>query len=160
MPLGYNHDTYSQRLGQGAGAFFRAKEAVQQWRMLPRDWVRPWPEVAPIEAGQTVLINFCLMGIWGTAGCRIVYTLDEPYTFGFAYGSLSGHVERGEERFWVEWREDDSVWYHIRVFSRPSWWPVWLAYPISRAYQRRFGRHSCASMQAAVQLAQPVAPQF
>jgi alpha-ketoglutarate-dependent taurine dioxygenase len=48
-------------------------------------------------------------------------TLEQPVRrFAFAYGTLAEHAESGEERFQVEWREDDSVWYDILAFSRPN----------------------------------------
>ena len=33
------------------------------------------------------------------APCRVVYVIDEPDIRGFAYGTLPGHPESGEERF-------------------------------------------------------------
>ncbi len=51
--------------------------------------------------------------------------------FGFAYGTLPGHVESGEERFLVEWdRGDDAVWYDILAFSRPNHVLTRLGYPV------------------------------
>jgi uncharacterized protein (UPF0548 family) len=50
--------------------------------------------------------------------CRIVYCSDEPNRFGFAYGTLLGHPERGEEAFHVVRGPDDSVTAHIVAFSR------------------------------------------
>ena len=60
--------------------------------------------------------------------CRIVYTIDSGgdedgviKRYGFAYGTLAEHAERGEERFSVEWHaEDDSVWYDLFAFSWPN----------------------------------------
>lgn len=64
------------------------------------------------------------IGLWWLNACRIVYVVDEsgPISrFGLAYGTLPGHVERGEERFMIEWnRGDNSVWYDILAFSRPN----------------------------------------
>jgi uncharacterized protein (UPF0548 family) len=38
------------------------------------------------------------------APCRIVYVIDEPDRRGFAYGTLPGHPERGEEAFIISRR--------------------------------------------------------
>ena len=57
---------------------------------------------------------------------RVVYVVDEPLRKGFAYGTLPGHPESGEEAFIVEYRDDDSVWLTIRAFSRPSSWLFWV----------------------------------
>ena len=86
--------------------------------------------------------------------CRVVYTVGDtgPLSkFGFAYGTLPGHVESGEERFLVEWdRSDDAVWYDIIAFSRPHQFSARLGYPVVRRLQKRFGRDSAAAMLRAV----------
>lgn len=66
---------------------------------------------------------------------RVVYVVDEPLRKGFAYGTLPGHPERGEEAFIVEYRDDESVWLTIRAFSRPASWLFWLGYPVVRLMQ-------------------------
>ena len=86
---------------------------------------------------------------------RIVYVIEEPRRFGFAYGTLPGHVERGEERFCVEWQGDDTVWYDREAFSQPRYWMVRLGKPIARRVQRRFGRESKAAMLRAVTARSP-----
>ena len=76
---------------------------------------------------------------WGRlsipAPLRVVYVVDEPRRRGFAYGTLPGHPERGEESFVVEHREDDSVWLTVRAFSRPAHPALWLGYPVLRIAQ-------------------------
>ena len=69
--------------------------------------------------------------------------------FGFAYGTLPDHAERGEERFMIEWLADDSVWYDIYAFSRPQKAIVKLGLPLARRLQKRFGGESLAVMKEA-----------
>lgn len=65
---------------------------------------------------------------------RVVYVIDEPDRKGFAYGTLPGHAEEGEEAFLVHRDPEGSVWLTIRAFSRPSrWW--WLVAPALRVAQ-------------------------
>ena len=94
------------------------------------------------------------IGLWWLNACRIVYVVDESgpiHKFGFAYGTLPGHVESGEERFLIEWhRGENSVWYDILAFSRPNHFLTRLGYPMVRRTQKRFGRDSAASMLKAV----------
>ncbi|HEX9543896.1 MAG TPA: DUF1990 family protein, partial [Pyrinomonadaceae bacterium] len=72
--------------------------------------------------------------------------------FGFAYGTLRDHVERGEERFTVEWhKQDNSVWYDILAFSQPRHPLVRLSFPLARMLQKRFVRDSKRRMVEAVQ---------
>lgn len=76
------------------------------------------------------------------APCRVVYIVDEKDRKGFAYGTLGGHPESGEEAFIVDRTDDGSVWLTIRAFSRPAHKGWWLAYPALRLaqwfYTRRY----------------------
>jgi uncharacterized protein (UPF0548 family) len=50
----------------------------------------------------------------------VTYVLDEPRHKGFAYGTLPGHPERGEEAFALELHDDGAVTFTITAFSRPA----------------------------------------
>ena len=150
LPHGYAIDHNRVRLGTGAEAFGRAVDAVRRWQMFRLGWVELcWPD-APIETGATVGILVSYPGIWWLNAARVVYILDEDgpvRRFGFAYGTLPEHAERGEERFTVEWlRADDSVWYDLLAFSRPKHALAVAGYPFARALQRRFARDSKRAM--------------
>ena len=146
-PRQYNIDRTRVRLGQGDAVWSRAVEAVQAWRMFDIPWLRLcWP-TAPIRAGTDVALLVRHFGFWSLNGCRIVYVVEDEWPsgrrYGFAYGTLGDHAERGEERFTVEWNlEDDAVWYDILAFSRPKEFLARLASPLSRLLQRRFAAAS------------------
>lgn len=150
-PPGYDHDFNQAQLGHGVACLEAAKAGIKAWAMFPDSWTRLYPWPASIEEGMVVLVLFRLFGLWWINSCRIVYTFEEDHLFGFAYGTLPGHVERGEERFWVEMEEGGTVWYRIRAFSRPAMWLTKISYPLARRFQRRFVRNSFATMQAFVQ---------
>ncbi len=159
-PAGYTLDHNRVRLGTGEVDFGVACAALRAWRMFPTPWTKIMPEAAPIRTGQTVAMIAHAFGCWWLSACRIVYVIDETVaerevrrTFGFAYGTLHAHVEQGEERFSVELQADGSVWYDLRAFSRPRFWPVRLGRPLARSVQRRFVRESMAAMIAAVEQA-------
>jgi uncharacterized protein (UPF0548 family) len=147
-PPGFVLDHNRQRLGRGEAVFARAREDIRRWRMFPAPWTAIEPAAAPIVKDQIVAVHIRVLGLWWLNAARIVYVIDEPRRFGFAYGTLPGHVERGEERFLVEWQGNDEVWYDLRAFSRPRYWMVRLGRPIARALQRRFARASKAAMAA------------
>jgi uncharacterized protein (UPF0548 family) len=103
-----------------------------------------------LVAGDTVLlvIPFGPFGI--TAPVRVVYVVDEPKRKGFAYGTLPGHPENGEESFVVDQRNDGSVWITLRAFSRPSsrfWWSV---YPVLRLAQEFYTRRYLRALAGAL----------
>ncbi len=143
---GYDNDHSHIELGRGEVVWEAAKEAIRQWQMFPGGWAYVAPEVPPIREGGVVAMVARVMGLWWLNSCRIVYVLDEQTRFGFAYGTLPGHVERGEELFLVEKTPDGRVLYSLRAFSRPRYWPARLGYPLARAYQRKFVRESKQSM--------------
>ena len=145
-PPGFDDDFNSVVLGQGEAVWAAAKEAIRQWRMFPGGWACIHPAATPIRAGEMVAMTARVLGIWWLNSCRIVYVVDDERQFGFAYGTLPGHAERGEELFLVERADDGQVRYSIRAFSRPRHWLARLGYPLARAYQRKFVRDSKASM--------------
>jgi uncharacterized protein (UPF0548 family) len=152
-PAGYTLDHNRAKLGEGTAAFDAACAALRAWRMFPAPWTRIGPAGAPIRVGETLAMQAHALGFWWMNACRIVYVIDElapVRRFGFAYGTLSAHVEEGEERFSVELLADGSVWYDLRAFSRPRYWPVRLAKPLARRLQWRFVRESQAALQRAV----------
>lgn len=143
---GYDNDLNRIELGRGDAVWAAAKEAVRQWHMFPGGWAFVFPEAQPIREGVAVAMAARVLGIWWLNSCRIVYTLDEQNRFGFAYGTLPGHIECGEELFLVEKTDDGRVWYILRAFSRPRFWAARAGYPLARRYQRKFVRESLQSM--------------
>lgn len=158
-PAGFRLDQYEVVLGSGQEVYERARQAIQQWQMFPQSMVELFWPTAPIEEGTAVAVLFRGYGFWSLNPARIVYVLDESGEsdrFGFAYGTLPGHLERGEELFCVDWdHKTDRVRYQITAFSRPDHWFVWLGYPLARREQARFRLLSGQSMQAAVKSPTP-----
>src|SRR5215216_5409661 len=97
-PRGYTIDHNRIQLGRGRGIYARAVQALKQWRQFDLGWVTIVPAGVSIEVGATVAVKARACGLWSLNACRIVYVVDEPARFGFAYGTLPDHVERGEER--------------------------------------------------------------
>jgi uncharacterized protein (UPF0548 family) len=101
-----------------------------------------------------VAVQARTLGIWTLSAARVVYVLNEVEavsTFGFAYGTLPDHVERGEERFLIEWDQDnDAVTYDILAFSQPRHPLVRIGSPLARSLQKRFARESLMRMRTAV----------
>jgi uncharacterized protein (UPF0548 family) len=159
-PAGYVTDRTRIELGAGESIFLAAKAALQRWEHFRLGWVEPWPSDTPIQTGEVVAIMAWAAGLWTLNCCRIVYVVDESSpirNFGFAYGTLPGHVESGEELFQIEWDQNtNSVWYDILAFSRPNHFLTRLAYPLVRHTQKRFGRDSAAAMFRAVNSASPL----
>jgi uncharacterized protein (UPF0548 family) len=136
-------------LGEGSRVFYKAKEAARKWRMFDIDWVRLYRPATPVAAKDMVAILVGRFGVWMVNLCRIVYVIDEPRRYGFAYGTLGPHVVAGEQRFLVEWRDDNSVWYEVLHFSREKHPLAKIAYPVARRLQKKFRHDSGIAMQRA-----------
>ncbi len=153
-PASYVVDRTRIKLGEGAGTFAAAKDALRRWEHFRLGWVEAWPPETPIQKGEVVAVIARIFGQWWLNACRIVYIVDEQgpvKRFGFTYGTLPEHAESGEERFTVEWHEqDDVVWYNILAFSRPQQLVARLGYPFARRLQKHFARDSVAAMRRAV----------
>lgn len=149
-PAGYTVDHNRIQLGRGADVYQRAVAALRQWRQFDLGWVSIATPSVKVEQGAIVAVKAWACGMWSLNACRVVYVIDEPEArFGFAYGTLPDHIERGEERFLIEWNAgDDSVWYDILAFSRPRHPLVRLGFPVGRVMQKRFARDSLSRMRA------------
>jgi uncharacterized protein (UPF0548 family) len=157
---GWNIDTSRVLLGHGAPVFQRARQAIERWQMFPPEIATLcWPDL-PCEGRIVAVLYWAApVRLWLLFATRIVYAMNETALrdgrqierFGFAYGTLPNHPERGEERFLVEWdRSDDSVWYDLVAVSQPAHWLARLGYPYTRYEQARFRRLSGAAMQRAI----------
>jgi len=153
-PAGYTVDHHQVQLGRGEIVYQRARKALLRWRMFELSWVQLcWPIVA-IQPGNTIGLLTRVGGAWWLNACRVVYTFDEEgevARVGFAYGTLPEHVERGEERYTVEWRRaDDTVWYETLGYSQPNHRLARLGAPLARRTQQRFAADSQQAMLRAV----------
>jgi uncharacterized protein (UPF0548 family) len=135
LPSGYHHVAREGVLGSGEGTFRRAAEALFGWELQRRAGVRVIPSTDRVtEAADAILLlGFGRLAI--SAPVRVVYVIDEPRRRGFAYGTLPGHPESGEEAFLVELRPDDVVVCRITAFSRPVTWLARLGGPLATLTQ-------------------------
>jgi uncharacterized protein (UPF0548 family) len=91
-----------------------------------------------IANGMTAVLKIPFWPVKVSAPIRVVYVIDEQNRVGFAYGTLHGHPESGEEAFIVELRDDGSVWFVLRAFSQPSNGFFRAVSPILRLVQRHY----------------------
>jgi uncharacterized protein (UPF0548 family) len=85
------------------------------------------------EVGSEVIVRLGPV----RAPCRVVYVVDEPDRRGFAYGTLPGHAESGEELFLVRYDPaTDGVYADVTAFSRHATWWSRLGSPLTSVIQR------------------------
>jgi uncharacterized protein (UPF0548 family) len=137
MPAGYHRLRRRMRIGRGEAAFHAAADAVLEWRLHKSLHLHPQADHIRAEPGANVWLDVGTRHVvLIRAHCRVVWVLDEPRCKGFAYGTMPGHPERGEEAFVVEWDADDSVWLTVKVFSVAARWYTKIAGPLTPLMQR------------------------
>jgi uncharacterized protein (UPF0548 family) len=139
-PAGYRSEQFETSLGRGTDVFERAVRGLQSWQAHRLVGMRVFPERSVIAADATVALTIGMSWLCLAAPCRIIGVIDEPDRWGFAYGTLLGHPEEGEEAFIVTRAEDGDVRFEVVVFSRPGDRLVRLSGPIGPWLQRR-GTH-------------------
>ena len=143
VPKGYRRDHTRTQIGHGPQSFAAARDALRKWRHFDLGWVQVVNPEATIEPDVIVAVEAHALGLWSVNLSRILYVIDEQDRFGFGYRTTSMHVERGEERFLLEFSPvSGAVYYDLLAVSRPANWLAWLAYPYTRSQQHRFARDS------------------
>ncbi len=134
--MGYDHHRTEVTLGQGETVYQRAKSALLAWEQFDVGWVSALPASTPIREGENIAIRARIFGLWALAACRIVRVFDDnasaTKTFGFAFGTLPGHPEQGEEQFEIVCDANLIVTYRIAAFFRPNYLAAKLAWPYFR----------------------------
>jgi uncharacterized protein (UPF0548 family) len=123
-------------LGNGSAAFQRAVAGLKAWEAHRLPGVRVFPDDQEIRTGATVVVTLGAPIVALAAPCRIVSVIDGQTRWGFAYGTLPGHPEEGEEAFVVSMSPDETVRFEIEAFSRPGDRLVRLSGPIGRGIQK------------------------
>lgn len=137
LPPEYHHVVRARAVGRGRDAFEDAAARLMGWDLHRRAGIRVDPTTPTVRPGSRVTLRLGAGPLHLDASCEVVYVVDEPRRRGFAYGTLPGHPESGEERFCVEWRTDDTVEVTVVAFSRPATWWSRAGAPVARAVQRR-----------------------
>ena len=135
LPPGYHHLDVSQVVGRGRDWFDVAAARVLTWEVQRRAGLSV-DASREVALGTRAVLRMRVGPVPVRAPVEVVVVTVEPDRVGFAYGTLTGHPERGEERFEVLLRADDAVEARIRVFSRPGAWFTHLAGPVGRRLQR------------------------
>jgi uncharacterized protein (UPF0548 family) len=133
LPAGYHHVQKSAAIGRGRRRFEEAAEKGMRWGMLRGAGLRVEATSEVAAVGSEVIVHLGPV----RAPCRVVYVVDEPDRRGFAYGTLPGHAESGEERFVVRYDPvTDEVCAEVEAFSRHATWWSKLGSPVTSVIQQ------------------------
>jgi uncharacterized protein (UPF0548 family) len=126
-PDGYRTFTVARRIGLDLA---EAAERLLSWQVQERAGLTVRASSPRAAAGEVVEMR--LRGL--RVPCRVVYVVEEAHRAGFAYGTLAGHPECGEELFLLE-ESAGAVTFTVSAFSRPASALARLAGPIARRAQ-------------------------
>jgi uncharacterized protein (UPF0548 family) len=126
LPSGYGHTRASRLVSSESDDLDAIAEFLFSWRMHERVGFSVASSHERVELGAIVELSQRIVLIPITAACRVVAVTDEGTRRGFAYGTLPGHPESGEELFMLEAVRGKGVVATVTAFSRP-------ATPLSRA---------------------------
>jgi uncharacterized protein (UPF0548 family) len=133
-PAGYRHFSTSRRLA--SRDLDRLTEEVMTWQVQARSGLRVATSTQRIEVDTVVVLRLGVGPAALTIPCRVVTVIDEPDRRGFAYGTLPGHPESGEEAFVLSRGPDGGVAFGISAFSRPASRLARLGGPLATQAQR------------------------
>lgn len=125
-----------QRACPDAVDFDTARRALFAWEVHERAGLRVHAS-GPVAVGAVVRLGVRIgLIVVAHAPCRVVEVIDEPGRAGFAYGTLPGHPESGEELFEIATCHGRPA-VRITAFSRPARLGARLAGPFARLVQDR-----------------------
>lgn len=138
IPDGFHEHMTERVVGHGEEVFAKVGYALMHWEINRKAGFQVQAQHEVVREGErvgVVLPVFPFIGV--SAICKVVGVVAEGNRTGFAYGTLPGHPQQGEEAFLLEHRDDDSVVMSVRAISRPAAWFVRLAGPLATAKQKR-----------------------
>ncbi|MCW2749740.1 MAG: hypothetical protein JWR83_850 [Aeromicrobium sp.] len=142
LPDGYHHLRASRALG--VVDLDEVAERIMTWQVQKRSGVRLVSGPDRVTLGADVTFRF----LGQTIPCRVIDVVSEPDRRGFAYGTLPGHPESGEERFLAERdTETGEVTISITAFSNPGTWRTKAIGPVGRILQRVMTRRYLAALE-------------
>ncbi|EWT01263.1 hypothetical protein N865_05640 [Intrasporangium oryzae NRRL B-24470] len=126
--------------------FDGAVEDLLRWRMHERAGLRVHASDATARLGSVAVMRLGVGPFSLRVPCRVVEVLEEPTRKGFAYGTLPGHPESGEEAFVLDHLPDGAIQFTITAFSRPASLLARLGGPMTRGAQQWMTRRYLASL--------------
>jgi uncharacterized protein (UPF0548 family) len=135
-PPGFHRLEVRGRVGTGADAFARAGAALLSWQVQNTGGIRMVASQGTLAEGAESIARLGFGPVAIAAPCRVVWVERTPERVAFAYGTLTGHPEAGEESFTVALDPDGAVWFTVAAYSRPATWYTRLGGPLTRVAQR------------------------
>lgn len=126
--------------GSGWDRFTRLADQLMHWQLHAASGLDVATSRDPAVPGAGVVATYRFGPVPIRTRCRVLYVIDDHTCRGFAYGTLPGHPLRGEERFVLRLRDDGTVTFTVRSFSRPAGFFARLGGPVTWRVQQGINR--------------------
>ncbi|MFG6443927.1 DUF1990 family protein [Microbacterium sp. P07] len=146
LPHGYHHVRVERDIGRGREVFDRASDDLFAGLVQRRAGADIELSEVPLREGTRVRMRLRVGPLVFHIPCLVVWAERTTYSCGFAYGTLPGHPERGEERFSLRLMPSGEVIFSIVAFSQPGRWFTRLGGPIARVVQARMTRRYLSAL--------------
>lgn len=135
-------------VGSGAEDFARARADLADWQVQRRSGLRVRADGPTTREGVVAELRIGLGPASLRAPVVVVSAVAEERRFGYAYATLPGHPEDGEEAFVLTMADDGTVRFTITAFSRPANLLTRLGGPVAALAQRRIAERYLRSLLA------------
>jgi len=146
LPADYHHVRATRIIGHGAEVFARAADDLLAGEAQRRAGMSVQLSEVPLREGTRVQMRLRLGPLAFAIPNVVVWAERTADRCGFAYGTLPGHPERGEERFELRLLPSGEVRFTIVAFSQPARWFTRLGGPVARFVQRWATRRYLAAL--------------
>lgn len=136
LPAGYQHIRRTTTIGAGSDVFDAAAGDLLRFQVQLRAGVRIAASSERVAEGVVLVQGLGVGPLRVSAPARVVWAVHEARRAGFAYGTLPGHPESGEEAFVLEHGADDAVRFSVVAFSRPATLLARAGGPVAALVQR------------------------
>jgi uncharacterized protein (UPF0548 family) len=144
VPRGFRHFQVQRRLKRRD--FDVAARDLTGWLVHEKAGLHVHTSDATAQIGTVVVMRLGPRPLSLRIPCRVVQVFDEPRRKGFAYATLPGHPESGEERFVLDHESNGDIRFTVTAISKPASRLARLGGPITRAVQDRMTQRYLAAL--------------
>lgn len=152
LPQGYRHSERSVRVGKGRETFELAAEAIMSWAIQRGAGLHVLASSDAVVKDAVAVVRLTVGPVKIDGPNRVVAVVEEANRRGFAYGTLAGHPEEGEQLFLVKIDAEDVVTFTVRSFAKRASLLALVGGPLnSRIQDQITERYLMALLEAAHQ---------
>lgn len=153
------HDKLEMTLGLEApgppeldGPYTRLEKNIFSYQVFGPEVAQPVIGDTPLKIGDTIGLTYHFLGLVRLFFASRVVNLylrqefENGWHSGFAYQTLEGHPEMGEETFEIRKDYRGAVSFRIEAWSQPNLWFVRLLTPLARAIQKSAARSAISNL--------------